>query len=150
MLTGQKLSDLRLQKGLTQEQLAEKLFVTRELVSKWERGVRQPDYNTVLRIAEALSVDPDTIVCRDDVVLDELSACLPEEMDGNADALMQALNAFLAKQNERVRSVFIRRYYYMEEISAIAEHYGIKESYVRTILMRTRKKLTKFLKEMKP
>lgn len=150
MLTGQKLSDLRLQKGLTQEQLAEKLFVTRELVSKWERGVRQPDYNTVLRIAEALSVDPDTIVCRDDAVLDELSACLPEEMGGNADVLMQALNAFLAKQNERVRSVFIRRYYYMEEISAIAGHYGIKEGYVRTILMRTRKKLTKFLKEMKP
>ena len=41
MQTGQKLQALRVQRGMTQEQLAERLFVSRELVSKWELGVSQ-------------------------------------------------------------------------------------------------------------
>lgn len=36
MLTGQKIAELRTKAGFTQEQLAEKLYVTRAMVSKWE------------------------------------------------------------------------------------------------------------------
>ena len=35
MLTGQRIADLRKKAGITQDQLAEKLYVTREMVSKW-------------------------------------------------------------------------------------------------------------------
>lgn len=48
---------LRQQAGLTQDQLAEKLFVTRQTVSLWENGRTQPDIQTLERIAEVFQVE---------------------------------------------------------------------------------------------
>ncbi|MBR0537010.1 MAG: sigma-70 family RNA polymerase sigma factor [Clostridia bacterium] len=64
--------------------------------------------------------------------------------------MKRELNAFLGTLNERDRSVFLRRYYHLESPAEIGETYGIKEDYVRTILMRTRKKMKKYLKEERP
>lgn len=44
--------------GLSQEQLAEKLAVTRQTVSNWERSVSFPDLPALERIAESLDTDP--------------------------------------------------------------------------------------------
>ena len=48
----------RLELGLSQEQLAEKLAVTHQTVSNWERSVSFPDLQMLGRIAEALGTDP--------------------------------------------------------------------------------------------
>ena len=61
-MTGHKIAMLRTQANLTQEQLAEKLYVTRELVSKWETGKRNPDYKTIVKLAEIFSVNTDEII----------------------------------------------------------------------------------------
>ena len=53
---------LRQQAGLTQEQLAEKLFVTRQTVSLWENGKTQPDVQTLERIAAVFQVDLMTVL----------------------------------------------------------------------------------------
>ena len=53
---------LRQQNGLTQEQMAEKLFVTRQTVSLWENGKTQPDIQTLERIAEVFQVDLMTVL----------------------------------------------------------------------------------------
>lgn len=53
---------LRKAAGLTQEQLAEKLYVTRQAVSKWERGESMPDIETVAALAELYSVTTDEII----------------------------------------------------------------------------------------
>lgn len=145
MLTGQRIADLRTKAGITQDQLAEKLYVTREMVSKWERDISQPDYSMVEKIAEVLSVSPDQIMSRNDAILNELYSFLS---DTDSNDLLKELNDFLSTLNLRDRSVFIRRYYYLESNGTIAENYGISESNVRTILMRTRKKFKKYLKEM--
>ena len=145
MLTGQRIADLRTKAGITQEQLAEKLYISREMVSKWERDISQPDYSMVEKIAEILSVSPDKIMSRNDAILNELYSFLS---DTDSNDLLKDLNDFLSTLNRRDRSVFIRRYYYLESNSTIAENYGISESNVRTILMRTRKKFKKYLKEM--
>ena len=145
MLTGQRIADLRTKAGITQDQLAEKLYVTREMVSKWERDISQPDYSMVEKIAEVLSVSPDQIMSRNDAILNELYSFLS---DTDSNDFLKDLNDFLSTLNLRDRSVFIRRYYYLESNSTIAENYGISESNVRTILMRTRKKFKKYLKEM--
>lgn len=145
MPTGQRIAALRMQAGLTQEQLAQRLFVTRATVSKWERELGQPDYPMIERIAAVLSVPPDAILSRQDAVLGELLRALA---DADSDDLLADLNAFLSTLNSRDRSVFVRRYYYLEDHGTIAQRYGITESNVRTVLMRTRRKFKKYLKEM--
>lgn len=56
------LARLRKAAGLTLERLAEKLFVTRQAVSKWERDESRPDIDTVVAIAELFSVTTDQLL----------------------------------------------------------------------------------------
>ncbi len=50
------LAQLRREKGLTQKELAEQLFVTDKAVSKWERGLSMPDAALLIPLAELLGV----------------------------------------------------------------------------------------------
>ena len=147
MQTGRIIAKLRTQAGLSQNQLADALFVSRDLVSKWETGKRLPEYRMILSLAELFSVDPDEILEKDEIIFEELSSCFPESYPYKADTLKKDLNRFLSTLNERDVSVFVRRYYFLEDPTEIGERYGIKENYVRTILMRCRKKLKRFIKE---
>ena len=54
--TGALIKALRLERGLTQKQLAEKLNVTDRAVSKWERGKNAPDIALLEPLAEILGV----------------------------------------------------------------------------------------------
>jgi len=51
------IKKLRQKKNLTQEELAERLFVTRQAVSNWETGKNQPDVDTLKSLSEVLGVD---------------------------------------------------------------------------------------------
>ena len=53
---------LRLERGLTQEELAERLHVTRQAVSNWERSAAQPDLDTLQAIAAALGVEVTEVI----------------------------------------------------------------------------------------
>ena len=52
----ENLKILRKQKGLTQETLAIKLHITRQTISKWEKGLSVPDTEQLVRLAEVLEV----------------------------------------------------------------------------------------------
>lgn len=147
MSTGQTIKKLREQAGLSQSRLADALYVSRDLVSKWETGRRLPEYGVVLKMAELFSVDPEVLLKRDALLTAELSSLLPDGYPPDGAQLKQDLNAFLGTLNVRDRSVFIRRYYFLDDPSEIGEAYGIKPNYVRTILARVRKKLKRYLKE---
>ena len=149
MQTGQKIAKLRIQAGLSQAQLADALFVSRELVSKWETGSNRPDRKMLEALAKIFSVPLNELIDIDAILSEELSFAFPDDYSPDPDVLKFDLNAFLETLNERDRSVFIRRYYRLEEPFEIGEKYGIKEDYVRTILMRVRKKLKKYLKEVR-
>jgi len=53
---GKRLRQLRRQKDLTQEKLAEKLSVSVEFISNMERGINSPSFGTLERLAEILQV----------------------------------------------------------------------------------------------
>ncbi len=51
---GQKIRTLRTKKGLSQQQLADLMFVTRKTISNWESGIRMPDVAMLSRLAKVL------------------------------------------------------------------------------------------------
>ncbi len=55
--TGNLISTIRKEKGLTQKQLAEKLDISEKTVSKWERGSGLPDVSLMLPLCKVLEID---------------------------------------------------------------------------------------------
>ena len=54
---GKMLQDLRKEKGLTQEQLAERTGVARRTVSRWETGSNMPDLDILIELSDLYEVD---------------------------------------------------------------------------------------------
>ena len=63
------------------------------------------------------------------------------------EELKQSINRFLRQCKERDRNVFIRRYFFCEEIEQIAEEYALTRENVTQILHRTRERLKVFLRK---
>ena len=57
-----RLAELRREKGLSQEELAEKLAVSRQAVSKWERGESSPDTDNLIALAQLYGVSLDVLL----------------------------------------------------------------------------------------
>lgn len=70
MAFSQIFSALRQREGLSQNEIAQRLFVTRQAVSRWERGETTPNLETLQRISNEFRVsintllgNPQTLVC---------------------------------------------------------------------------------------
>ena len=66
MQFGEALAKQRKNANLSQEQLAEKLNVTRQAISKWESGASMPDVETLKQLSAIFSVSIDTLVYGED------------------------------------------------------------------------------------
>ena len=64
----EKLQELRKQKGLTQEELAARLFVSRTAVSKWESGRGYPSIDSLKAIAKFFGVTIDALLSGDELL----------------------------------------------------------------------------------
>ena len=62
MNLGEKINELRKKNGMTQEMLADCLHVSSQAVSKWERGVANPDLELIPAIAELFKVSSDELL----------------------------------------------------------------------------------------
>lgn len=62
MTLGEKLQNLRREKGISQDQLAEMLDVSRQAVSKWERDEAIPETDKVIKLSEVFSVSIDSLL----------------------------------------------------------------------------------------
>ncbi len=71
MTIGEKLIQLRLKNKISQEQLAEKLSVSRQSVSKWEVGQASPQIDKVLQLCKIFSVSSDELLY-DDIELNSI------------------------------------------------------------------------------
>ena len=69
MTIGQKISYLRNKKGLTQEELAEALEVSRQSVSKWEMGLALPHIEKIIGLCDLFSISADNLL-RSEIQLD--------------------------------------------------------------------------------
>lgn len=59
---GKNIKTLRVMKNMTQEELSELLFVTRQTVSNYENGKSRPDVDMIIKIAEVLDADVNAVI----------------------------------------------------------------------------------------
>ncbi len=64
----EKLAELRKSKGMTQEELAEALFVSRTAVSKWESGRGYPSIDSLKELSHFFSVTIDELICPQEII----------------------------------------------------------------------------------
>ena len=69
--TGALIAAIRKEKGMTQEQLGERLFVTDKAVSKWERGASAPSVDVLEKLAEVLDITVTELLAGERVAQEE-------------------------------------------------------------------------------
>lgn len=67
MTLGERLKSLREEQNISREDLAQKLGISYWALSKYENDEREPDYSTLLRLADFFSVSVDYLLCRTNV-----------------------------------------------------------------------------------
>lgn len=74
-----RLKQLRLDKHLTQAQVAERIGVTASMVSSYETDIRLPSFEVMIRIADLFGVTVDYLLCREDKRFLDISSLSDEE-----------------------------------------------------------------------
>lgn len=93
----ENLKTMRKAKGYTQEELAIKLNVVRQTVSKWEKGLSVPDADVLCKIADVLDTDVSTLLGEEIV----------EEQNKNTVAQQLAkISEQLAVKNQRSKTIW--------------------------------------------
>ena len=98
MIFSEKLQLLRKNKGLTQEELAEKLSVSRQAVAKWEAGQVYPDIFNLIQISNLMNVSVDYLVKDQDCAV---RVCTETQTD------METLIAFRLEANANTYAAFM-------------------------------------------
>lgn len=107
MILADKIIELRKKNGWSQEELADKLGVSRQAVSKWESAQAVPDMNRVLKLSEIFGVSTDFLL-KDEL---ELSTAVPAELQesseggGARSVSMEEASAFLEHRERSSRRV---------------------------------------------
>lgn len=92
----ENLRELRKSKGFTQEELATKINVVRQTVSKWEKGLSVPDADSLQKIADVLEVDVSQL----------LGAKIEKEENKNEIAeQLSRINEQLVIKNRRTKKI---------------------------------------------
>lgn len=102
MILSEKITEERKKNGWSQEELAEKLSVSRQAVSKWESAQSTPDLQKIIRLAELFEVSTDYLL-RDEIISEQYMV-KPEYKEEKASihsVSMEEANAFLNWKRKR-------------------------------------------------
>lgn len=102
-MLSENIRSIRKAKGLSQEEFAIKLYVVRQTVSKWERGLSVPDAEMLIHISEILET-PVSVLLGETQVETELPA---NELNVISEKL-EVINLQLAREKETKRKVLHR------------------------------------------
>ena len=75
-----RLKQLRTEKGLTQEQTAKRVCVTRSTLSAYENGTRYPSYDVLVSLAYLFGVSTDYLLCKEERRFLDVSGLDEQEM----------------------------------------------------------------------
>ena len=92
-MLGEKLLDLRKSKGLSQEEVADKLGVTRQTVSKWETDQSTPDFDKIAPLCELYEISADELLTG--VIIEKKEEVSINNTDGKKRTFGICLGIFL-------------------------------------------------------
>lgn len=72
MEIGRRIKNLRAEHNISQEQLSEKIYVTRQTISSWENDKSYPDLNSLIRMSEVFNITIDNLVKGDIIKMKEI------------------------------------------------------------------------------
>lgn len=99
-MLSENIKSLRRARGMSQEDLASRLHIVRQTVSKWEKGLSVPDADLLQRMAEIFETDVSSLLG---------SPAAQPQTESDAARLAQELaniNAQLAEKNRRARRIW--------------------------------------------
>ena len=104
------LKQLRTKKGLSQQMLADQMFVTRPTIARWESGARLPDAMMIKRLAEILGVNVDFLLsaaaqsdeCPNVIMVDDRKVVLAGGLPVLEEALPNATVTGFTNANEAI------------------------------------------------
>lgn len=115
MIFPEKLNLLRKNKGLTQEELAEKLCVSRQAIAKWESGQSYPDIANLIQISNLMNVTVDYLVRDQECGRNPAPGNMGELDELISFRLKASRNTYAAFMNETSSSRFDSHDYKFEE-----------------------------------
>ena len=126
MEIGELIKNTRVRKGMTQAELAERLGVTPQAISQYERGVKKPKYETIKKIAMALDASLSDFLMDDACPSDErIFAALEEIME----RVLRAIENERATKGNPYKyfDSETRKTWILQLIPEISEKYAIPE-----------------------
>lgn len=96
-MLNKNLKTIRNNKGFTQEELANRLHVTRQTISKWEKGYSVPDADLLSKLAEELDVSVSELLGKDEI---------PAEETDSLSVQLARINEQLSIRNRRAKRVW--------------------------------------------
>lgn len=78
---------------------------------------------------------------------EELEGILPREDDHSEEELGEVISQFLHKEKPLYRQAFLRKYWFFDSIEDIAKRFGCTQTGVKSMLLRTRRRLKKYLEK---
>ena len=125
MELGKKIRQYRFKAGLTQEQLAEKLGIGAQSVSKWETAAAMPDITTLPRLAEIFGVSIDDLF---DLTTEQRLNRIENRLDAETELAQDVfweyeefLKGLLASQQHQKRATELIAYLYWHRMNADAQ-----------------------------
>ena len=104
MILAEKIITLRKKNGWSQEELAEKVNVSRQSVSKWEGAQAVPDLEKILKLADLFGVTTDYLL-KDEMGEEEYAPSAAEENTPMRHVSMEEANAFLKVKEETSKTI---------------------------------------------
>lgn len=129
---GKKIKSLRLQKGMTQEELANKLNISSQAVSKWENGVTTPDIQVLPDLSVIFGVTIDELFeLTDDVHLERIENMLYDERFIAKEDYIYAENFLKEKLNDKRKKPECLTLLAMLHNKRAKEHHEIAAGYAK-------------------
>ncbi len=90
---GKRLKDLRKSKGLTQQQVADRVWVTKAMISSYELSARSPSYEVLIKLAKLFGVTTDYLL--------GIESCRRINTDGLTDEQINIINTLIEEFKKR-------------------------------------------------